>query len=61
MYQSTRLRDNILDANDPGGRIIYSTNNGAARQLLHQFNHPVFWVATDANNQNRMYASVIHY
>lgn len=61
MYQSTRLQDNILDANDPGGKIIYSTNNGAAWQLLHQFNHPVFWVATDPNNQNRMYASVIHY
>lgn len=61
MYQSTRLQDNLLDANDPGGRIIYSTNNGAAWQLLRQFNHPVFWVATDPNNQNRMYASVIHY
>ena len=61
MYQSTRLQDNLLDANDAGGRIIYSTNNGAAWQLLHQFNHPVFWVATDPNNANRMYASVIHY
>jgi hypothetical protein len=29
--------------------------------LLHLFNHPVFWVATDPNNINRMYASVIHY
>lgn len=61
MYQSTRLQDGILDANDAGGKIIYSTNNGAAWQLLHQFNHPVFWVATDPNNANRMYASVIHY
>ncbi|MEP7229976.1 MAG: hypothetical protein ABI691_06975 [Ginsengibacter sp.] len=61
MYQSTRLQDNILDANDAGGRIIYSTNNGAAWQLLHQFNHPVFWLATDPNNSNRMYASVINY
>ena len=61
MYQSTRLQDALLDANDAGGRIIYSTNNGAAWQLLHQFNHPVFWVATDPNNANRMYASVIHY
>ncbi len=61
MYQSTRLQDNILDANDAGGKIIYSTNNGAAWTLLHQFNHPVFWVATDANNANRMYASVINY
>ncbi len=61
MYQSTRLQDNILDAADAGGRIIYSTNNGAAWQLLHQFGHPVFWLATDPNNQNRMYASVINY
>ncbi len=61
MYQSTRLQDNLLDAMDNGGRIIYSTNNGAAWQLLHQFGHPVFWVATDPNNANRMYASVIHY
>ncbi|MBC7849436.1 MAG: T9SS type A sorting domain-containing protein [Chitinophagaceae bacterium] len=61
MYQSTRLQDNILDVNDAGGRIIYSSNNGAAWQLLHQFNHPVFWVATDPTNANRMYASVIHY
>jgi hypothetical protein len=61
MYQSTRLQDNLLDAADAGGKIIYSTNNGAAWQLLHQFNHPVYWVATDPNNTNRMYASVIHY
>lgn len=61
MYQSTRLQDNILDAADAGGKIIYSTNNGAAWNLLHLFNHPVFWVATDPNNANRMYASVIHY
>lgn len=61
MYQSTRLQDNLLDANDPGGRIIYSDNNGASWQLLHQFGHPVFWVATDPTNADRMYASVIHY
>jgi len=61
MYQSTRLQDATLDAADAGGKIIYSTNNGAAWQLLHLFNHPVFWVATDPTNINRMYASVIHY
>ena len=31
-----------------------------AWQLLHFFNHPVFWIALDPNNSNRMYASVIH-
>ncbi len=59
MYQSTRLKDDFLDPTDAEGKIIYSTNNGAAWQLLHQFGHPVFWVATDPNNANRMYASVI--
>jgi photosystem II stability/assembly factor-like uncharacterized protein len=61
MYQSTRLQDALLDATDNGGRIIYSVNNGAAWTTLHQFNHPVFWVATDPSHQNRMYASVIQY
>jgi photosystem II stability/assembly factor-like uncharacterized protein len=61
MYQSTRLQDNLLDANDGSGRIIYSTSNGADWLLLHQFDHPVFWLAADPNNANRIYASVIHY
>jgi hypothetical protein len=29
--------------------------------LLKLFNHPVFWIATDPTNSNRVYASVIHY
>ncbi len=61
MYQSTRLQDAQLDASDPNGKIIYSTNNGAAWQDVKVFNHPAFWVALDPNNSNRAYASVIHY
>lgn len=61
MYQSTRLQDAILDANDANGKIIYSTNNGQTWQDLKVFNHPVFWIALDPNNANRAYASVIHY
>jgi photosystem II stability/assembly factor-like uncharacterized protein len=60
MYQSTRLADAQLNANDPAGKISYSTDDGASWTLLHQFNHPVFWLAIDPNNANRMYASVIH-
>ena len=60
MYQSTRLTDAILDAADADGKILYSTNGGAAWQLMHLFSHPVFWIASDPNNPNRMYASVIH-
>jgi photosystem II stability/assembly factor-like uncharacterized protein len=61
MYQSTRLQDAILDATDANGKIMYSTDNGASWTLLHNFNHPVFWVAIDPTNPNRAYASVIHY
>lgn len=61
MYQSTRLTDAILDGTDNNGKLIYSTNSGATWTLLHNFNHPVFWVALDPNNASRAYCSVIHY
>lgn len=61
IYQSTYLQDSRLDVNDPNGKILYSTNNGAAWQDLEVFNHPVYWIALDPNNSNRAYASVIHY
>ena len=61
MYQSTRLADAQLDASDSQGKIIYSTDNGANWLNIHSFNHPVFWLAIDPNNSNKMYASVIHY
>jgi hypothetical protein len=60
MYQSTRLADAQLDANDPNGSIFYSTDQGANWQTLHAFNHPVFWVTLDAHDPSTMYASVIH-
>ncbi|KXK33518.1 MAG: BNR/Asp-box repeat protein [Chlorobi bacterium OLB6] len=60
MYQSTRLSDALLDAHDNDGKIVYSTDNGQSWATLHQFNHPVFWLAVDPNNTNTMYASVIH-
>ncbi len=61
MYQSTRLSDANLDVNDSNGKISFSTDNGKTWKLMHQFNHPVFWVALDPRNNNTMYASVIHY
>jgi photosystem II stability/assembly factor-like uncharacterized protein len=61
MYQSTRLTDALLDANDNGGTLRYSTDYGQNWSLLHSFGHPVFWVTVDPNNPNRAYASVIHY
>jgi photosystem II stability/assembly factor-like uncharacterized protein len=61
IYQSTRLADAQLDANDANGKIVYSADNGATWSNLHVFNHPVFWLAPDPNDQNTLYASVIHF
>jgi hypothetical protein len=61
MYQSTRLADAQLDAADGNGKIIFSSDSGANWTTLHSFGHPVFWLAIDPNNADRMYASVIHY
>ncbi|MSP69564.1 MAG: T9SS type A sorting domain-containing protein [Bacteroidetes bacterium] len=61
MYQSTRLMDGQLDANDANGKIVFSSDGGANWSTLHAFGHPVFWLAIDPNNSDRMYASVIHY
>ncbi|OWY25089.1 hypothetical protein C7N43_17605 [Sphingobacteriales bacterium UPWRP_1] len=61
IYQSTYLTDARLDVSDSNGKIIFSTDNGATWTTMHSFGHPVFWLAIDPNNANRMYASVIHY
>lgn len=61
MYQSTRLADAQLDASDWNGKIVFSTDGGANWTTLHSFGHPVFWLANDPNNPERMYASVIHF
>jgi len=61
MYQSTRLKDAQLDAADGNGKIIFSADSGATWATLHAFGHPVYWLAIDPNNADRMYASVIHF
>ncbi len=61
MYQSTRLADAQLDVADANGKIVFSSDNGANWTTLHSFGHPVFWIAIDPNNADRMYASVIQY
>ena len=61
LYQSTRLKDAQLDVADATGNIYYSKDGGYNWSLVHSFGHPVFWIATDPGNPNRMYASVVHY
>ena len=61
MYQSTRLQDAILDAANASGKVMFSTDLGNTWQSMHDFGHPVYWIATDPNNVNRMYASVVNH
>jgi len=61
LYQSTRLQDAILDASNALGKVIFTSDNGATWQTLHDFGHPVFWVAADPNNANRLYAAVVNH
>jgi ribosomal protein L35AE/L33A len=56
MYQTTHLSDASMDSGD--GEVLFSTNNGAAWQTMHDFNAVVMWVATDPTNANRLYAAV---
>ncbi|HEY4246130.1 MAG TPA: hypothetical protein VGM64_04690 [Lacunisphaera sp.] len=60
LYQSTRLADSPLNNADADGKIVVSTDQGASWQNVHNFGHPVFWLALDPTNASRMYASVIH-
>ncbi|HWZ34951.1 MAG TPA: T9SS type A sorting domain-containing protein [Mucilaginibacter sp.] len=56
MYQSTRIYDSQI--NGGTGAVYFSTNSGASFSVLHNFSHPVMWVAEDPTNANRMYAAV---
>lgn len=58
MYQSTYLQDDRID--NGSGAILYSTNDGADWNMLHDFNMPVIWLAINPNNANELYASVIN-
>ncbi|HPS61662.1 MAG TPA: hypothetical protein PLK82_01305 [Bacteroidales bacterium] len=59
IYQSTRIYDAQIDAGT--GAVFYSTDNGASFSLLHNFNHPVVWIALDPIHPSRLYASVLHH
>ncbi len=58
LYETSYLRDSSIDAGT--GRIIFSADNGATWQTLHDFHHVVAWVSLDPLNPQRMYASVAH-
>lgn len=57
MYESTYLLDSRIDGGT--GRVLTSVDSGATWQVLHDFGHPVIFLAFDPSNTNRLYASVI--
>ena len=58
LYQSTYLRDAQIDGG--GGYVMISNDSGESWQLLHDFEHPVVWLAMDPDDSNTLYASVVH-
>ncbi len=58
LYQSTYLTDARIDGGD--GQIFLSSDSGSTWTMMHDFNHPVIWLALDPTNSERMYASVVH-
>ena len=58
MYQSYVLSDAVID--DEVGNVIVSGDNGQTWQTLHDFGHPVIWLALHPTQPDTMYASVIH-
>lgn len=58
IYQSTYLNDARID--NGGGKVLYSTDLGANWQILHDFKHPVYYVAADPSIHSRLYASVVN-
>ncbi|MGO8995110.1 MAG: hypothetical protein ACLQVI_17485 [Polyangiaceae bacterium] len=58
LYESPYLQDERIDRGRGG--VMVSMNGGASFHLLHDFGHPVVWLALDPANPRRLLASVVH-
>lgn len=58
LYQTPYLQDSRIDGGD--GRVLESQDGGATWTTLHDFNHPVIWIASDPSQPNLLYAAVVH-
>ncbi len=56
------LQDQVIDNSAYSqGEVMYSTDNGLNWSTVHDFSRPVYWIALDKNNPNKMYASVVNH
>jgi hypothetical protein len=58
LYESPYLRDSRIDSGK--GAVMVSTDKGATWTQLHDFRHPVVWLALDGSDPSALYASVAH-
>jgi len=58
LYQSTYLADSRIDGGE--GAVLMSTDDGATWQMMHDFAHPVVWLAFDPSDPDVLLASVVH-
>lgn len=59
LYMSYRLKDADLDK--ASGAVMQSTDKGAHWTRVHDFAHPVVFLALDPRTPDIMYASVVHH
>lgn len=57
-YQSTYLTDARI--NGGRGQLWSSPDSGRTWQMIHDFQHPVIWVALDPSDPHHALASVVH-
>jgi len=59
IYLGYRIADHSLDGT--GGMVLKSTDLGLHWDTLHDFGHPVVWLAQDQQHPERLFVSVVHY
>ena len=57
IYEPTVLSDDKIEILN--GKVLASADAGKNWTVLHDFLRPVVWLATDPNNPNRLFASVV--
>lgn len=61
MYQSYKLQDDEIEFEGSGGMVIFSADKGAHWEVLHDFEMPVYWVALDPGDEEKLYAAVVNH
>ncbi len=58
LYSEIAITDAKLD--NGKGAVVFSKDKGVTWETMHDFEKPVVWIEPDPNDENTLYASVIH-